>query len=217
MHNDGAGNIAFHREYSVHCTLRIRGARGTSFITGNFMQSWKTLKRSLILDHSKWLSVEDHTIQLPDGKKIEKWPWVISPDFVNVAAVDENRNFLLFRQVKYAVEGVSLAPVGGYIDPGETPLVCAKRELKEEMGCEGAEWVALGSFPVDGNHGCGTAHVYLALGVRKLFETTADDLEEQELISLTQAEVRAALMRGEFKVLSWSAAMALALLALEDL
>jgi len=181
------------------------------------MQSWKTLKRSLILDHSKWLSVEDHTIQLPDGKKIENWPWVISPDFVNVVVVDEHRNVLLFRQVKYAVEGISLAPVGGYIDPGETPLVCAKRELKEEMGCEAAEWRAMGSYAVDGNHGCGTAHLYLAMGVRKLYDTTADDLEEQELITLTVAEVRAALMRGEFKVLPWSGAIALALLALEDL
>jgi ADP-ribose pyrophosphatase len=178
------------------------------------MQAWKTLKRTLILDHSKWLSVEDHTIQLPDGKKIDKWPWVISPDFVNVVAVDENNNLLCFRQVKYAVEGVSLAPVGGYIDNGESPLVCAKRELKEEMGGEAAEWVSLGSFAVDGNHGCGTAHVFLARGVRKLYDTTMDDLEEQELITLSIDETREALARGEFKVLSWSAAIALALLSL---
>ena len=179
------------------------------------MQAWKTLKRSLVLDHSKWLSVEDHTILLPDGKKIEKWPWVISPDFVNVVAVDGNNNILCFRQVKYAVEGVSFAPVGGYVDEGETPLVCAKRELKEEMGCEAAEWTALGSFPVDGNHGCGTGHFYLAKGVRKLYDTVQDDLEEQELITVTMAEAEAALARGDFKVMSWSAAIALALLALK--
>jgi ADP-ribose pyrophosphatase len=178
------------------------------------MQSWKTLKRSTVLEHSKWLTVEDHTIQLPDGKKIEKWPWVISPDFVNVVAVDENDNILCFRQVKYAVEGVSFAPVGGYIDDDESPLVCAKRELKEEMGGEAAEWVALGNFPVDGNHGCGTGHFYLAKGVRKLYDMTQDDLEEQELITLTQEEAREALMRGDFKVLSWSTAIALALFAL---
>jgi ADP-ribose pyrophosphatase len=179
------------------------------------MQSWKTLKRSLVLEHSKWLSVEDHTILLPDGTKLEKWPWVISPNFVNVVPIDENNNLLCFRQVKYAVEGVSLAPVGGYIDDNETPLVCAKRELKEEMGGEAAEWVALGSFPVDGNHGCGTAHIFLAKGVRKLYETTQDDLEEQELITLTVEEAHEALARGDFKVLSWTTAIALALLALE--
>jgi len=178
------------------------------------MQSWKTLKRSVVFEHSKWLTVEDRTVQLPDGKKIEKWPWVISPDFINVVPVDENNNVLCFRQVKYAVEGVSLAPVGGYIDEEESPLVCAKRELKEEMGGEAAEWISFGSFPVDGNHGCGTAHLFMAKGVRKLYEPTADDLEEQELITLTPEETAAALMRGEFKVLSWSTAIALALLTM---
>jgi ADP-ribose pyrophosphatase len=180
------------------------------------MQSWRTLKRALVLEHSKWLSVEDHTIQLPDGKKIEKWPWVISPDYVNVVALDENNNFLCFRQVKYAVDGLSLAPVGGYIDADETPIVCAKRELKEEMGGEASEWIPLGSFPVDGNHGCGTAHLYLARGVRKLYDTTADDLEEQELVTLTPEEAGDALMRGEFKVLSWSAAIAFALIKINQ-
>lgn len=178
------------------------------------MQSWKTLKRSLVFEHSKWLSVENHTVQLPDGKKIENWPWVVTPDYVNVVAVDENGNILCFRQVKYSIAGSSFAPVGGYIEIGESPLVCAKRELKEEMGGEAAEWTALGSFPVDGNHGCGTAHCYLAKGVRKLYETTMDDLEEQELVTLTLEETREALMRGEFKVLPWSASIALALLAL---
>ena len=188
--------------------------RTNSFIIRISMQAWKTLKRILVFDHSKWLSVEDHTVQLPDGTTIEKWPWVISPDFVNVVALDEKRHMLCFRQVKYAVEGVSLAPVGGYIDDGEAPLVCAKRELKEEMGGEAAEWVSLGSYPVDGNHGCGIAHLYLAKGVRKLYDITVDDLEEQELITLTLEEVREALARGDFKVLSWSTAIALALLSL---
>ncbi|MGE5316258.1 MAG: NUDIX hydrolase [Acidobacteriota bacterium] len=180
------------------------------------MQAWKTLKRSVVYEHSKWLTVEDHTVQLPEGKKIEKWPWVISPDYVNVVPVDENNNILCFRQVKYAVKGVSYAPVGGYIDKDEAPLVCAKRELKEEMGLEASEWIELGSYPVDGNHGCGTANLFLAKGVRKLYEPVADDLEEQELVTLSIAEVREALVRGEFKALSWMAAVAMALLALDE-
>ena len=38
------------------------------------------------------------------------------------------------------------------------------------------------------------------------------DLEDQELLLLTREQVEAALDAGEFKVLNWSAAMALALL-----
>ncbi|MBW7886759.1 MAG: NUDIX hydrolase [Bacteroidetes bacterium] len=176
------------------------------------MQPWKTLERKLILHHSKWLSVEDHTLQLPDGTQIEQWPWIISPDYVNVVVQEIGGAFICFRQTKYAVEGISLAPVGGYLEPGEEPLACAKRELREELGCEAKEWIPLGSFPCDGNHGNGTAHLFYARGAEKTGEIFADDLEEQEIVRLTRSELRSALVNKEFKVLSWTTAVALALM-----
>ena len=42
-------------------------------------------------------------------------------------------------------------------------------------------------------------------------ESSADDLEEQELLLLTRAEIEAALESGEIKVLAWAAAVAFAL------
>src|SRR5512141_3208786 len=96
-----------------------------------YMQNWKTLDRTTILNHSKWLAVEDHTVELPDGRVIPNWPWIITPYYINVVAVTDDEEFLCFRQIKYGVEGTSLAPVGGYIEPNEDPLVAAKRELLE--------------------------------------------------------------------------------------
>jgi ADP-ribose pyrophosphatase len=179
------------------------------------MKPWKTLRRDVILNHSKWLTVEDHTIQLPDGRTLERWPWVISPDYVNVAVVTSDQEFLCFRQTKYAVEGVSLAPVGGYIDPGEEPLAAAQRELDEETGYAAGEWVSLGTFPADGNHGAGNAHLFLALAATKQRDAVSDDLEEQELVKLSRAELTQAVARGDFKVLSWTTVMALTLLRLQ--
>lgn len=175
------------------------------------MKPWKTLSRTTILNHSKWLKVEDHTIQLPDGKIIEQWPWIISPDYVNVVVQNKDGDFVCFRQTKYAANGVSFAPVGGYLDPGEDPLTCAKRELREELGYEANEWTHLGTFPCDGNHGNGTAHLYLARGAHKVGEIIADDLEAQEIVILTRNEMMNAVTKGEFKVLSWSTAVAIAL------
>ena len=68
---------------------------------------------------------------------------------------------------------------------------------------------------VDGNRGCGVGHLFLARGARRVAEPAADDLEEQELLSMTRAEVEAALLAGEFKVMSWATVVALALLATE--
>ena len=130
------------------------------------MKSWKTLARRTLLRCGRYLTVEDHTIQLPNGEVIENWPWVITPDFINVLAQTEDGRFLVFRQTKYSVEGTTLAPVGGYLEPGENALDAARRELREETGCSAAEWIALGHFPVDGNRGAGHAHFYLARGAR---------------------------------------------------
>lgn len=176
------------------------------------MKPWKTLSRPLILNHSKWLKVEDHTVQLPDGSTIEHWPWIISPDYVNVVVQNNEGNFVCFRQTKYAAEGISLAPVGGYLEPNEEPLACAKRELREELGYEAEEWIHLGSFPCDGNHGNGNANLFLARKAKKVGEIIADDLEEQEILILTKEEMLRALLEGKFKVLSWSTAVALTLL-----
>ncbi len=178
------------------------------------MQPWKTLSRTTILDHSKYLKVEQHSIELTNGRVINDWPWLVKPDYVNVLAVTEEGKFLCFRQTKYAVDGTSLAPVGGYLEPGEDPLECAKRELREEMGYESPEWTHLGSFVVDGNHGAGTGHLYLAQRARFAAKPIVDDLEEQELVLLDREEMEQAVTNGEFKVLAWATTAALALLRL---
>ncbi|MCX7669829.1 MAG: NUDIX hydrolase [Anaerolineae bacterium] len=174
---------------------------------------WKTLDRRTILDCGKFLKVEMHTVELPNGRVIDDWAWVIAPDFINVVAETTEGDYLCFRQTKYAVEGPSLAVVGGYIEPGEEPLAAARRELREETGYEATEWRALGTYPVEANRGVQTAHLFLARGAHRVGEPIADDLEEQQIIRLSRAEMARALVAGEFKVLAWAAAVALALLA----
>ena len=175
------------------------------------MQPWKTLSRKTILDHSKYLKVEDHAIELPNGLVLENWSWLAMPDYTIVVPVTAKGEFLCFRQTKYAVEGATLAPVGGYLEPGEEPFAAAMRELREEMGCESDQWTSLGHFVSDGNHGAGIAHLYLARDCREVTAPHSDDLEEQHLLRLSKSELEQALTDGEFKVLAWAAAIALAL------
>jgi ADP-ribose pyrophosphatase len=180
------------------------------------LQPWNTIHRQTILHTGDFLTVEMHHIQLPDGRILTDWPWVITPDFTNMLVEDLDGNFPIFRQTKYAAGGETLALPGGYLEPGEDPLAAAQRELREEMGLEALEWIALGAYAIDGNRGCGVGHLFLARKARPAVEVNADDLEEQHVLTLTRAELRAALLDGQFKIVPWSAAAALGLLRLES-
>ncbi|MFC2029652.1 NUDIX hydrolase [Chloroflexota bacterium] len=175
------------------------------------MQAWKTLSKRTILDYSEFLAVEEHTIGLPNGQVVSRWPWLVTPDYVNIVAVTTEDTFLCFRQTKYGVTGTTLALVGGYLEPGEDPLAGAQRELLEETGFTARDWIRLGSFRVDANRGVGIAHSFLARGAQRSAEPEADDLEEQELLFFSRSELEAALDDGQFKVLPWPTAVLLAL------
>lgn len=175
------------------------------------MKPWKTKTRSTVLDQRPWLLVENHIVELPDGRLIPNWPWIITADYVNVVAVTAEERFICFRQVKYGVEGTTLGIVGGFIEEGEAPIRAAGRELLEETGYESTDWIPLGSYRVDPNRGVAIGHLYLARQAQYVTPRNADDLEEQEILLLTRSEMETALARGEFKVLAWAAAIALAL------
>jgi 8-oxo-dGTP pyrophosphatase MutT (NUDIX family) len=179
------------------------------------LRPWKTTARSILLSCGDYLTIENHVVELPDGKVINDWTWIIAPDYVNVLAITADERILCFRQFKYAVVGFTLAPVGGYINTCEDPLSAAKRELFEETGYEAETWVHLGSFSNMANRGGGQGHAYLAREITKVSAPNSDDLEDQELLFLEVEAVEQALVQGEFKVASWAASVALALLYLK--
>ena len=56
------------------------------------------------MDRMPRLLVEEHTVKIPNrGATIDDWTYLVTPDFINILPVTPEGEFLVFRQVKYAV------------------------------------------------------------------------------------------------------------------
>ena len=176
--------------------------------------SWRTLARRVLLERQPWFTVGEEDVALPDGTTIEGFSWIAMREFAIVVPILADGDTILIRSYKHGVGAVSLSCPAGYLEPGETGLEGAKRELREETGHEAEEWIPLGRFVVDGNYGSGAMHAFIAKGAHKVHEPDSGDHEEQELVTMPFSDALAKLRSGDVAQLSTAAALGLAEIAL---
>jgi ADP-ribose pyrophosphatase len=117
------------------------------------------------------------------------------------------------RQYKHAVGRVIFNLPAGYLNPDESPLACAQRELLEETGFKAKSWTHLGSFYVDGNRGCGKMHSFVASSAYRVHEPQNEDTEELEIIFKGPEDALQLLLNCEIITLGPALALSLAFLS----
>jgi 8-oxo-dGTP pyrophosphatase MutT (NUDIX family) len=104
-----------------------------------------------------------------------------APDWINVMAVTPDERFVLVRQYRHGTKRFTLEIPGGMVDPGETPLVAAKRELLEESGYAADEWIPLGAVEPNPAILDNRCHTFLAVDARSVAEPAPEGNEELEV------------------------------------
>ena len=89
-------------------------------------------------------------IELADGKSGTR-EVVEHPGGVCIAALTDKNELMFVRQFRYPFKEETLELPAGKLEKGEDPFNTAQRELKEETGCTGKDWVSMGNmYPTPG-------------------------------------------------------------------
>jgi ADP-ribose pyrophosphatase len=173
------------------------------------LEKWKILDTTVLLDQLPWLRVLADRVRLPDGRIVDNYLRLETPNYVMITAISEGGDIGLIQSYKHGVQEIDFQPPAGYLEPEEDPLEGAKRELLEETGCVSEAWTTLGSFVLAGNRGAGTAYLFLAEGCRQVREPDPGDLEEQVVVWMSSEQVKEHFQEGKIRQLGSAAALGL--------
>lgn len=134
---------------------------------------WKMVREHPADDH-RVFRVYRRDAEHPQTGAVRTFSIIHSSDWVNVVALTPDDRVVLVRQYRHGIGRQTLEIPGGMVDPGETPLEAAQRELREETGYATARWREIGLVEPNPAIQTNRCHTFLALDVERVGELALD-------------------------------------------
>lgn len=144
------------------------------------VDAWKRQGRSVEYAGPIFTIHKERVLSPVSGRE-QSFDTLESPDWVNVVALTTTGNVVLIRQYRIGTNTITTEIPGGTIDPGETPLEAARRELAEETGYVSDHWEELGRVEPNPAFQSNTTHTFLARHAWRAGEQTPDENEDIEV------------------------------------
>lgn len=142
-----------------------------------------------VLLHGSIFDVVSARLTLPSG--IEQALLVVEhPGAVAIAPVTAAGELVLVRQYRHAAREVLLELPAGRLEPGESPLTAARRELAEETGYRARQWRELATFLTAPGFCSERIHLFEARELEAAPQSLDPD-EDLEVVILPPAHVLA--------------------------
>ena len=141
------------------------------------------------------LHVRRDRVRLPNGAFATR-EYVVHPGAVLIVPILADGRLVLERQFRYPVGRVMLEFPAGKIDPQETPLATAQRELREEAGYAADAWLHLGTVHPEIGYSTEAIEMYLATGLSHV-GAQLDEGEFLDVVLMTEDGLLAAFDAGE--------------------
>jgi ADP-ribose pyrophosphatase len=157
----------------------------------------RTLNAKRIFD-GRVVALEVHDVELHDGRRSVR-EIVRHAPAVGVVARLQDGTFLFVRQFRKAMEEAVIEVCAGLVDPGETPEAAARRELREETGCEARTLRRLGRLYSSPGFTDEWAEIYAAECPPPVAAPRLDGDEHLETVRLSRGEVEARIADGRIR------------------
>ncbi len=145
----------------------------------------------------KVIEVNLETARLPNGRDCEL-EIVRHPGGAAALAVDRDHRVCLLRQYRHAAGGWIWELPAGRLEPNESPLATAQRELEEEAGLHAQSWTPLGNLLSSPGVFTEVIHLFLARDLEPV-PARPEAHECLEVHWLPYADALARATGGEFQ------------------